>query len=161
MSTSRILIGGIGNIFLGDDAFGVEVVQRLAHRRLPQGVRVVDFGIRGVELVYALMEPHDLVILVDAMKHGARPGELHVLEPAQGMWATPELHDLTPAKALAAAAAMGATLKGVLIVGCEPENFGSEDCPQFGLSEPVSAALTEAVRLIEFLVTRHSEAMHA
>ncbi|MDQ3686285.1 MAG: hydrogenase maturation protease, partial [Acidobacteriota bacterium] len=56
----RILIAGIGNIFLGDDAFGCEVAQRLSGRTLPDEVRVVDFGIRGLDLAYALMDGYDV-----------------------------------------------------------------------------------------------------
>ena len=76
-----ILIAGIGNIFFGDDAFGVEVVRRLAARPLPAGVVVKDFGIRGFDLACALQDGYDAVILVDAMQRGAPPGTLHVLEP--------------------------------------------------------------------------------
>src|SRR5947209_3209759 len=72
---------GVGNIFLGDDAFGVEVAQRLARRPLPAGVRVVDFGIRGLDLTYALLDPYDAVVLVDAAPRGNAPGTLYVLEP--------------------------------------------------------------------------------
>src|ERR1700758_4827464 len=77
----RILVAGVGNIFLGDDAFGVEVVQRLARRALPDGVRVVDFGIRGLDLVYALLDGYETVVLVDAAPRGGSPGTLYVLEP--------------------------------------------------------------------------------
>ena len=81
MSTPRILVAGIGNIFLGDDAFGVEVVNRLSRRALPDSVRVVDYGIRGLDLAYALLDDYDLVILVDAARQGEDPGTLYVLEP--------------------------------------------------------------------------------
>src|SRR5438128_1754175 len=79
-----VLVAGVGNIFLGDDAFGVEVAQRLARRPLPAGVRVVDFGIRGLDLAYALLDPYEAVILVDAMPRGEQPGTLYVLEPDLG-----------------------------------------------------------------------------
>src|SRR5439155_26353965 len=81
MSPSRILVAGIGNIFLGDDAFGVEVVQRLAQRPQPEGVRVVDFGIRGLDLVYALLDGCEAMILVDATPRGGQAGTLYVIEP--------------------------------------------------------------------------------
>src|SRR3954462_334859 len=77
----RLLIAGVGNIFLGDDAFGVEVVQRLARRPLPEGIRVVDFGIRGLDLAYALLDGYEATILVDALPRGGPPGTLYVLEP--------------------------------------------------------------------------------
>ena len=49
MSQPSILIAGIGNIFLGDDAFGCEVVKELSRRNWPENVRLVDFGIRGFD----------------------------------------------------------------------------------------------------------------
>jgi hydrogenase maturation protease len=80
MSLPRVLVACIGNIFLGDDAFGVEVAQRLAGRGLPEGVRVVDFGIRGLDLTFALLDDYEAVILVDATPRGGDPGTLYVLE---------------------------------------------------------------------------------
>src|SRR5947209_6163179 len=80
MTQPRLLVAGVGNIFLGDDAFGVEVVQRLLRRPQPDGVRVVDFGIRGLDLSYALLDGYEAVILVDAAPRGAPAGTLHVLE---------------------------------------------------------------------------------
>lgn len=66
----RILVAGIGNVFLGDDGFGVEVVRRLAGRGLPEGVEVKDFGIRGMDLAYALQDDYELVVFVDATPRG-------------------------------------------------------------------------------------------
>jgi hydrogenase maturation protease len=77
----KLLVAGIGNIFLGDDAFGVEVVKRLAQRPLPEGVRVVDFGIRSYDLAYALMDDWDLAILVDALPRGGEAGTVYTVEP--------------------------------------------------------------------------------
>jgi hydrogenase maturation protease len=155
MSETRTLVGGIGNIFLGDDAFGVEVANRLAARPLPPGVRVVDFGIRGIDLAYALLENFHQVILVDAVRRGGKPGTLYIIEPllekAEGM----ETHEMSPSKALAAAKGMGATLKNVIIIGCEPESFGSDDEPQMGLSRAIEGAVDEAITLIEAMVKRH------
>src|ERR1043165_3246641 len=78
----RILVGGIGNIFFGDDAFGVEVVRRLAEGGLPPDVCLRDFGIRGIDLTYALMEGYDHAFLIDAAPRGGVPGTLYVIEPA-------------------------------------------------------------------------------
>ena len=158
MTTERILIAGIGNIFLGDDAFGVEVAQRLARRRLPDGVRVVDFGIRGLDLAYALLDDREAVILVDAVARGGQPGTLYVVEPVleeAGDAAQPgmiEPHALTPDKVLRLARSQGANVKNVLVVGCEPGPLPVADDLQMEMSEPVRAALDEAVRLIESLV---------
>ena len=78
---SGILVAGIGNIFRGDDGFGVEVVLRLARRSLPAEVSVVDFGIRGIDLTYALMDGYDAVVMVDTMRRGEAPGTVSVIEP--------------------------------------------------------------------------------
>ena len=77
----RILVAGIGNIFMGDDAFGVEVARRLSQRTLPAGVRVSDFGIRGFDLAYALQDGYETTILIDACPRGEEPGTLFVVEP--------------------------------------------------------------------------------
>lgn len=153
----RILIAGIGNLFLGDDAFGVEVARRLQQRPLPAGVRVVDFGIRGLDLAYALLDDHAAVILVDAAPRGERPGTLYVLEPDLASPAEDppaiEAHSLDPVKVLRLAAAMGARLDRVFVVGCEPALMADADL-RMGLSAPVQTAVDEAVVLIESLLTR-------
>ena len=76
-----MLVAGIGNIFLGDDGFGVEVAQRLADRPMPEGVQVADFGIRGVHLAYELLDGYDALVLVDAVPMGEPPGTVAVIEP--------------------------------------------------------------------------------
>jgi hydrogenase maturation protease len=153
----RVLIAGVGNIFLGDDGFGVAVAQRLARRELPAGARAVDFGIRGLDLAYALLEPYEAVILVDAAPRGGPPGTLYVLEPgpapAEGPAAV-DAHDLTPERVLRLAAALGGPPQRLLVVGCEPGPAGdAEDVPE-GLSAPVLAAVDEAARLVEALAAR-------
>jgi hydrogenase maturation protease len=155
MSASRILVAGIGNIFLGDDAFGVEVAQRLARRALPAGVRVIDFGIRGLDLTYALLDGYHGAILVDAVPRGGPPGTLYVIEPeiddAAGE-VTVEGHGMDPAKVLRAARALGSATRPVLLVGCDPHPPADEDDMQMGLSEPVAAAVDQAVGLVESLI---------
>jgi hydrogenase maturation protease len=160
MNTRRILIAGIGNIFFGDDAFGVEVARRLALRRLPEGVRVVDFGIRGLDLTYALLDAHDAVILVDATPRGGRPGTLYVLEPEVDAADAPDVptplvepHALDPWKVLHLARSLGGVMGRVLLVGCEPQPPASEDL-QMAMSQPVQAAVEEAIPLIECLVSQ-------
>jgi hydrogenase maturation protease len=161
MSAERILIAGIGNIFLGDDASGVEVARRLAARPWPHGVRVVDFGIRGLDLSYALLENYDRVILVDAVQRGGKPGALYLLEHLLEGAGVMQTHAMAPAQALAAARAMGAALTNVVVVGCEPESFGTEDEPRMGLSRAVEAAVDQAVAWIEDMATKGLEAAHA
>lgn len=154
-----ILVAGIGNIFLGDDGFGVEVAQRLARRDLPSDVRVVDYGIRGFDLAFALLEPYETAILVDAAPLGELPGTLAVIEPdleELGAWgaAAPSVqgHSLDPASVLRLVAAMGGEPPHILLVGCEPATLGEEQEGAIGLSEPVQAAVEEAVALVESLV---------
>jgi hydrogenase maturation protease len=168
MSSPRILVAGIGNIFLGDDAFGVEVVRRLAQRPLPEGVRAIDFGIRGLDLAYALLDDYDAVILVDAAPRGEAPGTLYVLEPDTAV--APEAdagatlfdaHSLDPVKVLRLVAALGGQVRRLLLVACEPEVCDPEEMRD-GLSPPVRAAVDEAIPLIEALVSKilHGEAVH-
>jgi hydrogenase maturation protease len=158
----RILIAGIGNVFLGDDAFGVEVVKHLAGRSLPSNVRVSDFGIRGYDLAYALLEGYDTTILVDACPRGDAAGTLYVLEPdlsnfgsAEQEQLSVEAHSMNPLNVLRLAAAMG-PLKRVLLVGCEPATLGPEE-GLMGLSAPIEAAVDEAVRLLESLIQNESK----
>jgi hydrogenase maturation protease len=162
VQTKKILIAGIGNIFLADDGFGVEVVSRLAKRTFPPGVRVADFGIRGFDLAYALMEGYETTILVDAYSgDGAgEPGTILVIEPELQQINSPgtqaaiiEPHAMNPLNVLRMAASIGGELKRVLLVGCVPATLGPEE-GQMGLSEPVSAALDEAANLVDSLVTR-------
>jgi hydrogenase maturation protease len=152
----QILIAGIGNIFLGDDAFGVEVARRLAARELPAGVRVTDFGIRGYDLAYALLDGYETTILIDACPRGEPAGTLYVIEPDLENLGGPEEgavegHSMNPLNVLRLAQSMGGRLQRILLVGCEPGTLGPEE-GQMGLSEPIEAAVDEAVRLVEALV---------
>ena len=162
MARPRILIAGIGNIFLGDDAFGVEVAQRLVGRAWPEGVSVVDYGIRGFDLAYAMMADIDITILVDAAPRGEPPGTLFVLEPDLAeLNAAPEMeietHAMNPVAVLRLVSALGGQPRRVLVVGCEPASFGPDE-GQMGLSEPVQAAVAEAVTMVAALVERlHAE----
>lgn len=159
--TSTILIAGVGNIFLGDDAFGVEVARTLLKRRLPEGVVVKDFGIRGFDLAYTLLDPWAAVILVDALPHGEPPGTLYVMEPelvhlgdpaSSDMALNP--HGMDPVRVLNHAASLGKISTQVFIIGCEPHDFGDEFEGRMGLSEPVQAAVEEAANMAEVLVER-------
>lgn len=160
MTAPRILIAGVGNIFLGDDAFGVEVVQRLANRSLPDSVRVVDFGIRGIDLAFALQDGYEAIVLVDAAPLGDPPGTLYTLEPEPDddtdapdpaeLMVDP--HNLDPAKVLRLATAMAGRTPRVLLIGCEPSIPDSEHDFQMQLSEPVRAAVDNAIPLVESVV---------
>lgn len=150
-----ILVAGIGNIFLGDDGFGVEVAQRLCQRQFPSAVRVADFGIRGLDLAYALQDGYSTAILIDAFPHGGPPGTVYVVEldlndatafPASAN--VTEAHAMDPMSVLRMAAAMRGPLKRVLLVGAEPESFGGAD-GRIGLSAPLEAAVGEALQTTE------------
>jgi hydrogenase maturation protease len=155
-----ILVAGIGNIFMGDDAFGVEVARQLAQLELPPEVRVGDFGIRGFDLAYALQDAYETTILVDAYPRGDQPGTVYLVEPdlaamgpAQAEGGDVDAHGMDPVKILRLAATMGGGLKRVLLVGCEPATLGPEE-GLMGLSDAVTAAIPEAVELIESVIKR-------
>jgi hydrogenase maturation protease len=156
----RTLVAGIGNVFLGDDGFGVALADRLARRRLPAGVEVRDFGIRGMELAYAMHDGYDAVVLLDATPRGKPPGTLYVIEPEleEGEMAI-DTHGMDPVKVLALAKAMGGTLPRTLVVGCEPQTRMGDDDEEIvmQLSEPVRAALRPAVELVESLIEELSK----
>ena len=160
---TSILVAGIGNIFLGDDAFGCEVVKRLNERTWPDNVRVVDFGIRGFDLAYALLDGYDVTIFVDATPRGDEPGTLYTIEPElneieglDGQSAMVETHGMNPMKVLSMVKSMGGQFKKILLVGCEPATFGPEE-GKLGLSEPVEAAVQPAAAMVESLVNRLCE----
>ncbi|MDR3620223.1 MAG: hydrogenase maturation protease [Paludisphaera borealis] len=161
MMQPRILVAGIGNIFLGDDAFGVEVVGHLMNRRLPDEALVVDFGIRGLDLAYALLDGYEAVVLVDATPRGGPPGSLYVLEldadataGPEGQGPSIEAHSLDPVRVLRLVRSMGGAVGRILLVGCEPSPFEESDDLRDGLSTAVDAAVDEAVVLVESLVDR-------
>jgi hydrogenase maturation protease len=153
LATPSILIAGIGNIFLGDDGFGVEVIRRLASRQFPPGVRVADFGIRGYDLAYALLDGHDFTILVDAVGRGGAPGTLFVIEPEVTGHSAMDAHAMNPESVLQLAGSMGPVRGRIILVGCEPATLGGEE-GHMGLSDTVLPAVDEAARLIEDLVAR-------
>ena len=158
--SAKILVAGIGNIFLGDDAFGVEVARRLAECELPNEVRVVDFGIRGLDLVYALQDSYDTTILIDAFPHGKEPGTVSIVEPClhdldvgSNESGRVEPHGMHPMNVLRMAKVMQAPLEHILLIGCEPAYLGGDD-GHIGLSEPVEAAVGKAVNTTRTLVHR-------
>ncbi|CAM3780669.1 hydrogenase maturation protease [Nocardiopsis rhodophaea] len=152
------LVAGVGNIFHGDDAFGVEVANRLAACPPPGDVHVADFGIRGLHLAYELLNGYDTLILVDATQRGGAPGTLYVLdidpdaapEPdAAGPGALMNGHDLTPETVFALLRSLGGRVDTVRVVGCEPDRVDDH----IGLSAPVATAVDEAVRVVWDLAT--------
>ena len=150
MST-KILIAGVGNIFLGDDGFGPEVARSLSRRQLPENVSVKDFGIRGFDLAYTLLDPWDAVIIVDALPRGEAAGTLYVVEPdlagsAESAHAAINPHGMDPVRVLNLAASLGTISAQVLIVGCEPQDFGDELEGRMGLSSASTSCCGRGVR---------------
>ena len=151
----RILVAGVGNLFLGDDAFGVEVVQHLMRSDQPVPARLMDAGIRGIHLAYELLEGYDALILVDAMAHGEVPGTVSIFERE---WRDGEAdrvasgggdpHDLDPESVFALLERLGGRVERIFTVGCEPEQI----CERIGLSARVAAAVPPAARAVRDLV---------
>ena len=148
-----MLVAGIGNIFLGDDGFGVEVAQRLRARPVPEGVRVEDFGIRGVHLAYELLDGYETLVLVDAVPMGEAPGtvallepEISELEPGDDPVPTLEAHSMSPAVVFDMLAGLGGKVDRILIVGCEPatRRRRASGCPK-----SVAASVDRAVDAVD------------
>ena len=157
----RVLVAGVGNVFLGDDGFGVEVARRLADEALPGWVRVGDFGIRGVHLAYELLEGYEAAILVDAAPRGEAPGTVYVIEPdldgepdpavAAGAGVLVDAHGMEPDAVFALLKALGGDIPRLLVVGCEP----AEVSERMGLSPPVAGAVDQAVTVVRELIGEH------
>jgi hydrogenase maturation protease len=151
---ARILVAGIGNIFLGDDGFGSEVVR---HADIEEsGVRVVDYGIRGMHLAYDLLEEWDTLVLVDAVPNRGSPGALHVFQAdhestagAAGL----DAHSMDPEAVFASLRALGGTPPYTLVVGCEA---GSVE-EGMGLTDPVAKAVPRAARTVQEIVAALQE----
>ena len=154
----RILVAGIGNVFLGDDGFGVEVVQQLRKRDLPGDVHVVDFGVRSYDLAYAIADGYETVILVDAIPRNHGPGRLYLLEPDLAGTKVLEsgavdAHGMNPVGVLQMVEAVGGRVGSLYLLGCEPETLGGAE-GRMGLSNAVSAAVPGAVEMLESLIGR-------
>lgn len=156
---SRVLVAGVGNIFLGDDGFGVEVAARLAGQRMPAGVRVADYGIRGVHLAYELLEGYDGLILVDAVSRGEPPGTVFVIEPdLDGIAVGPggptmDAHSMSPDIVFALLKSLDASLDEVYVVGCEPADISE----RMGLSAEVAASVEGAVTVVRQLAAKMAD----
>jgi hydrogenase maturation protease len=154
--SGRVLVAGVGNIFLGDDAFGSEVARRLLREDWPESVQVADFGIRGLDLTFALLDGYDTVILVDAAPRGGKPGTVYIIEAECEELEPAELdaHALDPMRVMAAAKSMGAQWHRLLVVGCEPspEALDPDGPGALGMSTPVEHAVEEAAQVIRRLI---------
>jgi hydrogenase maturation protease len=160
-SPRRILVAGLGNVFLGDDGFGVAVADRLWRRELAAGVEVVDFGIRGMDLAFAMQEGYDAVVLLDATPRGEAPGTLYVIEiePGDDTDVAVDAHGMDPEGVMALVRTLGGSPPPSYVVGCEPETRMSAEDEDIvaQLSEPVLAAIEPAVKLVESLLQEISD----
>ncbi len=161
MRRPNILVAGIGNIFLADDAFGVELAQRLSHEPLPEGVSVIDYGIRGLHLAYDLRDnDYDLVILLDALPRGDEPGTVYLFEPDLDFdrgEVEVDAHEMHPLAVLALLADLGGEVRRLLVVGCEPAELEE----RIGLSPAVAVAVDKAVQVVGELVQKEMSALVA
>lgn len=160
---NQLLIAGLGNVFRGDDAFGVEVVKRLADHEFPSHVDVVDFGINGIDLVYALLDRYDAALLFDTFHQDGPPGSIYVVEPefhdsdpgqSIDLLLTP--HELDPAQVLRMVRAMHGRCRRIALIGCEPADFGDEWEGKMGCTDAVTAAVEVAVGMTARLVEKLS-----
>jgi hydrogenase maturation protease len=152
----NILIAGIGNIFFGDDAFGCEVAAQLMRQPLPEGVRVIDFGIRSYDLAYAMMNGPDVTIFIDATPRGQPPGTIYLLEPDKNILDSDfgevvNAHSMNPVRVLQLIHSLGGQPGRLYLVGCEPAVLETEE-GAMGLSEKVQAAVAPAIEMIETLI---------
>ncbi len=154
--SAAVLIAGIGNIFQGDDAFGVAVVHKLAALGFAENIRVLDIGIRSIDLGFALLDDYDLTILVDATARGGAPGTLYTIEiaaddipDASDEASMVNSHGLNPVLVLSLAKSMGARFKRILLIACEPLVLEHDESGHIGLSKIVQAAVDPAVQIIE------------
>lgn len=152
---ARILVAGVGNLFLRDDGFGPEVVRRLYATEVPDGVAVTDHGIGGIHLTYDLMDGYDTLILVDVVRRGEEPGTVSVLEAEAAPDGSPILdaHSLDPAAVLASVRRLGGEVPRTLVVACEPQDLGEG----IGLSDAVEAAVDPTVTAVRNLIVRELE----
>jgi len=148
--SDRIWIVGVGNVFLGDDGFGLAVIDRLRREAVPAGVHVEDYGIRATHLAYALLDPPELLVIADATSQGSEPGTVYLLEPdTDGATSgVSNAHAMYLEHVFQTAKALGAELPRIRIVGCEPAFLGE----RMGLSDPVESAVEAAKTLILDLV---------
>ena len=155
---TRVLVAGIGNLFCGDDGFGPEVVRRLAASgTLPEGVRAVDYGIRGMHLAYDLLEGYDALVIVDALPGAGDPGTLDVLEVGEGdlRGGAFDPHGMAPVAVLASLSDLGGSLPPTYVVGCRPGDLGDG----IGLSDEVEAAVPDAMQTVLVLLRERVPAL--
>jgi hydrogenase maturation protease len=127
-------------------------VRRASDRLADSGARVVDYGIGGMHLAYDLLEEWDALVLVDAIPSRGSPGTLHVFEADHetlGGNVGLDAHSMDPAAVFASLAALGGTAPYTVVIGCEAGDVDE----RMGLSDPVAAAVADAVNKVDEVVT--------
>lgn len=152
----RVMIAGVGNMFMQDDGFGSAVIQKMLHKKFPEGVEIKDFGTGGLKLAYDLMQGYDALILLDASARGEQPGTLYRIEPDEKDFSTDlqqggpiDPHGSDPVTVLRFVRSIGAWPGKVFIIACEPESI---DDFAIGLSKAVTDSVDEAIKLTEEIV---------
>jgi hydrogenase maturation protease len=150
--SARVLVAGIGNVFLGDDGFGVEVARQLTQAPLPAGAEVTDVGIRALHLAFALLDRPELLVVVDACNRGGPPGTVYVIEPevTNSPGDVADAHGMSLPAVFAALRGLGGTPPRTLLVGCEPAFVGEG----MGLTPPVAQALPAAITIVQRLIAK-------
>lgn len=150
----NVLVACVGDRSYGDDGFGAAVARELDSLDLPDQAAVVNYGIRSLDVAYALLEPWNAVVIVDAMSRGAWPGDLHLfeIEDEAGFESEVPLRATHPYRLVALARSMGEITAPLYVVGCEPDDFGDRFERHVGLSEEVAAAIPEATRMVQWLI---------
>lgn len=152
----RVMIAGVGNMFMKDDGFGGAVVQKLLLNNFPEGVEIKDFGTGGLKLAYDLMRGYDGLILLDASKRGEAPGTLYRIEPKEED-ISPDLeqggpidpHGADPVTVLRFVKSIGSWPAKVIVVACEPETVEEFE---IGLSESVQASMDDAIEMVKEII---------
>ncbi|RLI85321.1 MAG: hydrogenase maturation protease [Archaeoglobales archaeon] len=145
----KIVVVGIGNLLLGDEGFGIRVVEELRKLKLPENVEVHDGGTLGLQILNFL-DNADFAIIVDVVKAKGKPGQLFVFEINDAK-SKPMLsmHDLDLVKAVEIGKFAYNLPKKIVVVGVEPEKIEES----LELSEGVRKAIPKAVSKVLELIS--------
>ena len=152
----NILVAGVGNVLRGDDAFGVEVANRLLEREAVPNVTVVETGIAGIQLVSDLQDGYDAIIVVDTVDRERPPGtvmtidydviDVHALDHNTKYDLLADMHLATPERSLMVARALGVLPPIVKMVGVQPVDV---DTMAIGMSDIVTNAIPVTIDEID------------
>ncbi len=120
---------------------------------LPDGVTVIDYGIRGMHLAYDLLDGVAALVIVDAMPIEGSPGDIAVLQIGPEDLGRGELdaHGMDPVAVLGSLQALGGSLPPTFVVGCRPATVTEG----MGLSPAVQAAVPVAAAAVIRVIHEH------